>query len=481
MQILLIDVPRPDIPMEGVGLVEITHPSLGLSYIAAVLEQNGFDVSLLDAFNLKLTLKDIQETLAQEQFDVVGLTCVTPTYPIAAVIAGIVKEINENTKVVIGGPHVTFTYEDILNEEEAIDIVVRGEGEQTMLELVRTLEKGGDLSDVDGISYREGDNMVVTPDRPFIKELDSLPFPARHLWHENIIDRLTEMPIISSRGCPFSCLYCSTSCMWGHEIRYRGTKNLIDEMEDVVNNFNIRRFIFNDDVFTLNKNKVFEICDEIEKRDLGIHWACSSRTDTVSKDMLERMKRAGCDTIYYGIESGNPKVLGSILKKTTLEQAKNAVKWADEAGIVTIASFIIGFPGEMPGKDYVAWSKKTNWIEKEDKFKGDVSDSIYSSLQFAEGLGADINQVHLLTPFPGTDVYDRMEELGIKLLTKDWEMFNLQFPVIETTNLSVDDIVNAYTLYLDKFNNLNISRRSNRRKKTDKPLPINDSSGRDKR
>lgn len=465
MNILLIDVPRPDISMEGAGMVDIIHPSLGLSYIAAVLEQNDFDVSMLDAFNLKLTLKDIHEVLSEEPFDVIGLTCVTPTYPTAAIVANIAKEINENVKIIIGGPHASYTYEEILTEEPAIDIIVRGEGEQTMLELVQTLEKGGDISEVDGISYRDGNNMVVTPDREFNKELDSLPFPARHLWHENIINGLIEMPIISSRGCPFDCVYCSTSCMWGHEIRYRGVKNLVDEMEEVVNEFNVQKFIFNDDVFTLNKNRVIEICDEIEKRELDIHWACSSRTDVVSKEMLERMKSAGCDTIYYGIESGNPTVLNSINKKTTLEQAKNAVKLADEAGIVTIASFIIGFPDETPGKDYVAWSNQTDWKENENKFKGNLTDSIYTSLEFAEELGADINQVHLLTPFPGTDVYDRMKEMGIKLLTKDWEMFTLQFPVIETANLSVEDIVEAYSLYLDKFHNLNVLKGTNRRRK----------------
>lgn len=462
MKVLLINAPIPDIRGEGLGLVEVVSPPLGISYIAAVLEQEGVEVELCDAQNLNMSFDDIARDISEFNPDIIGISCFTPNYPQAQQVAELAKHVAPEALTVIGGPHVTFTAARTLKETPFIDVVVRGEGEYTMLDLVKAAEGELEVTAIPGISYRWRNRFVNNPDRPFIEDLDSLPFPARHLWPEEYISRgMKEVPVITSRGCPYGCVFCSTSRMAGRSFRARSPENVVNELQQVVEEYDFTRFVFNDDTFTLNQQRVLDICSEIQQRGLNITWACSARVDTVTPELLSRISEAGCNMIYYGVESGNQQILDHFIgKRITLEQAKNAIKWAHDAGIATVASYIIGFPGERLDRAYLSHLKSSAY-QREDHTRS-VEGTVFESLVRAEELDSDLAQVHLLTPYPGTRIYDEPEKLGIKILTDDFTRYNLQLPIIETNTMNVREMWEAFLAYMNEFDTYNSTRTQRR-------------------
>jgi len=468
LKVLLINAPAADIPIAGVdgkrlGLINIISPPLGTSYIAAVLEKEGVEVSLCDAQSLRMKLDDIGRSILEFRPDVVGISCFTPNYQQAQEVAELSKHLLPKVVTVIGGPHVSFTAGQTLRETPSIDVVVRGEGEETMLELVKAIAGKLPLTGIDGITYRVKHLIVNNADRAFIDDLDTLPFPARHLWSEKYIKRgMHEVPILTSRGCPFGCVFCSTSKMAGHLFRARSPANVVDELQSVVNDYDFNRFVFNDDTFTLDNKRAIDICNEIVERGLDITWACSTRVDSVTPELLSHMSEAGCNMIYYGIESGNQQILDRFVgKRITIEQAKNAVKLAHDAGITTVASYIIGFPGERADKAFESYLKKAEYGRT---YEGDLTGTVFETLVCAEEIESDQAQVHLLTPYPGTRAYDEAESLGIKILTTEWWRYNLQLPVIMTNTMSVEDIWSAFVTYMKEFDTYNSIRYQRRLK-----------------
>ncbi len=341
MKILLINPPLP-------WKSSTMHP-IGLGYIAAVLENNGYKTRVVDMFDYEWD--EVKACLKKESSDIVGISCLTNARTNSLRTAQIAKETNPETRVILGGPHASFMYQQIL-EHYPVDIIVIGEGEVTALELIQALEDGKSLSTIQGIAYKDNGRVAVTGRRPFIQNLDSLPFPAHQQFDfkryekEGLDVDKQLVDIITSRGCPFKCLFCSSCKFWGKSWRYRSVKNIADELELLEDNYGVDAFNFSDDIFTMRQDNVIALCKEIIERRMGITWFAQSRVNCVSRQMLEWMKKAGCKTIAYGIESGSPKILETIDKEITIEQTVEAFRITKEVGLNADAFFMVGNPGE---------------------------------------------------------------------------------------------------------------------------------------
>jgi anaerobic magnesium-protoporphyrin IX monomethyl ester cyclase len=330
-----------------------SDPPTGLCYLQAYLDKMGFTDNKI--LCLHKSYKKIEDKIKELNPDIVGVSCFTEFRRSSLKIAKMAKGINPNIKVVLGGPHATFKWAQIMENFTFIDFVVIGEGELTFYELVNALDKRLELKDVKGIVFRKNGEIIRTEPRPFIENLDELPFPSyRDIDFNNYkmskppeyFDKRVKAPIVSSRGCVFDCNFCSATKFWSRRWRSRTAKNVVDEIEMLNKNHDINFFAFYDDIFTANKKRVIEICQEIINRKLDITWYAESRVDTVSKEMLEWMKRAGCSMAQFGVESGSETILKNMNKKITPDQIINAFALTKEAGIKTEMLLMVGYPGE---------------------------------------------------------------------------------------------------------------------------------------
>ena len=384
--------------------------------MAAVLEKNGYKVDVIDCQLLKLSHADVKNELAKRQPDVVGVTSVTLTYKSALKILDIAKEIFPKCLTILGGCHATFWDKEALRESSNLDVVVRGEGENTILELVRRLETGRDFCDALGITFRKNGKTVRNPDRPYIVNLDDLPFPAHHLWP---IERLRKygkviFPVMTSRGCVYWCNFCSAVRMFGRKYRMRNPKNVVDELEFLHNTYGVDQFTFYDDTFTVDQDRTAEICREIKNRKLKIKWDCETRVDMVTKGLLLEMKEAGCFAVWFGVESGSQRIIDSMRKGFFISQAMRAFKWAKDAGLLVIAGTILGFPGE---------TKETAW----------------ETIKLVERLNPDDVGFYIATPYPGTPMYDLVKEQGWLKVT-DFDKYDTATPIFETPTISMREL-----------------------------------------
>jgi radical SAM superfamily enzyme YgiQ (UPF0313 family) len=412
MKICLISPPYNSAVKSVVG---VSSPPLGLAYIASVLRQN-HEVKIIDSNVLNYTISDVERELRSFNPDVVGITSVTPSIYEAYKVAETAKKVREDCIVVLGGPHATFMPRQTMEECKYIDIIVKGEGEETTRELIENVEKGAPLNEVKGITFREKNEIIDTDPRPFIKNIDDIPFPSRdllpmHLYKFNGVKYTT---MLTSRGCPFKCSFCSSSRLFGGYWRGRSPENVLEEMKIVYEEYGIRNIEFIDDTFTLNQERAEKICDEIIKQGWDISWGASSRVDTLSKKLAEKMKKAGCWIIYLGIESGSQKILDAIGKRITLEQVEKAVKILKDAGIKVLGSFIIGF-------------------------LQDTKETIKETIKFAKSLNLDYAQFSILTPYPGTPIFDYAKKHGM-LLTEDWSKYTATEPIVKIEGVSEKEI-----------------------------------------
>ncbi|AXV37901.1 MAG: B12-binding domain-containing radical SAM protein [Methanobacterium sp. BRmetb2] len=410
MKVLLINPPYVNSKYKFIGLVA---PPLGIAYIAAVLEEGGVDVKIIDAAAMEMEWDTLKKEIENYSPDVVAITALTPTINKALKTAKITKKTCPNANIVMGGYHPTFTYTELL-KNDFIDIVILGEGEYTMLELVKTLEKGGDLKEVKGIACKD----FTTPSRDIIKDIDSLPFPARHLLpmdeYKVLNIKLPTGTLISGRGCPFNCSFCASSAMHGRKMRFRSAQNIVDEIEHLISDYDAEMIAFMDDTFTLRPERVIEICDEIKKRDLDFFWGCTARVDTVSKSLLKKMREAGCITIFYGVESADQQLLDGMNKKISVDKIRNAFKLTKEADMRTIASVAIGMPG-------------------------DTKENIEKTINFVKDLDASYAIFSLATPYPGTAFYNEARANDL-IKVNDWSKYTLLSPVLETVDCSLEEL-----------------------------------------
>lgn len=394
---------------------------LGVGYIAGMLQKQGFDVEVYDINALRPSKEDIELAIQRLQADIIGIGGLITTYRFMKWITPIIKKYHPRTPLVVGGTLGTTIPEMVLAKMPA-DIVVLGEAEVTMGELARALENKKDLSTVKGIAYKKDGRMVRTPPQPEIADLDTVPFPAwnqfpMHIYFETVVDHKTaskwddghkdqecfkndfkEIAMISSRGCPYFCIYCYHYHL-GKNYRFRSAQNLIDEIALLKEKFNIKSVQFLDDCFVINKERVFQFCDLLIKGKFNISWGCNGRVNIVDEKMFQRMKESGCTNVDYGIESGSQKILNVMKKNVSVEQAKAALrlteKYFGKAGERWNFTMMVGTPGE-------------------------TKETVEESIQFCKSLNMKPDAVFFTTAFPGTDLYRMALERG---LIKDEESY----------------------------------------------------------
>ena len=416
MKVLFVNPPQTASKYKFMGVIA---PPLGIAYMAGVLQENNIDVEILDASAEDMDFKDVEKELLKRKPDLVALTALTPTIGRALETAQVVKETLPDAIVVMGGYHPTFNFIETL-EDENVDIVIRGEGEYIMLNLVQALENQSSLHDVKGIVFEDKNSkeIVVNPEAPLIQDSDELPFPALNLLpmkKYRLLDMDTHMTtMITTRGCPMQCSFCSSAAMHGKKIRERSVENIVDEIEYLKTNYDIDTIAFMDDTFTLKKRKVMAICDEILKRNIEIMWGCTSRVDTLDEKLLKKMKEAGCITIFIGVESADQQQLDNMCKNTTIAKIENAFKIAHKLKIRTIASVALGMPG-------------------------DTKEIMNKTVKFVHKLKPNYAIYSLATPYPGTRFYKEAFEKNL-IKIKDWSKYTLITPILETIDCSLNDM-----------------------------------------
>lgn len=408
------------------GLVS-KAPPLGLAYIAATLEKNGYNnIRIIDMKAEKMDFEKLKKEILNLKPVIIGLGLTTRQVSSGAKIIKMAKGINPGTICVVGGPHISVLPERTLTEINA-DICVCGEGEITMLEIANAIYEKNGFDSIDGIVFRKGGAIKKNSPRPLVEDIDSLPFPARHLLlppveyskgSQTILSPI-ETIIMTSRGCPFRCAFCDKS-VFGKTFRVRSIKNVIDEIELLIEKYQIKSIRFFDDLLTVIPKRIKELCHELKRRDIKLIWSCESRVNSVTPEMLVMMKGAGCVEIHFGIESGNQGILDLQQKDITLEQVRNAVKWANKAGLDTRGYFILGFPG-------------------------DTKETIKETIKFGKSLNLTSAGVYLYVPYPG--VYERkykLEDYG-QVLAKNWDDYVVfERPAYLPNGMAEEELIKLY-------------------------------------
>jgi len=369
-----------------------TNPTLplGLASIAAVLREHGVSVAAIDAWALGLGAEGVASAVRRDPPRIVGVTMMSPRAPAALRVAAAVREAVPGAMIIAGGPHPSALPRELLVHYSCIDAAVVGEGEFTMLDIVRAVDKNFDLSGIPGVAWRDKKgNVVINPPRPLITDLDSLPLPARDLFP---LERYRITPpygmrhpsatMVTIRGCPYRCIYCSKS-VFGSTVRVQSPSAVVNEMERLARVYGVREIKFYDDDFTLLMDRAQAICEEIIRKKLNISWSCTTRVNLVNKTLLLKMKQAGCWMIAYGVESASPAILDRACKGFTLEQVRDAFRMTREARIKIHGYFMVGLPGETP-------------------------ETLRATIQLAKELEPDTTSWGPTTVYPGTVLFDEV-------------------------------------------------------------------------
>ncbi len=412
------------------------YPPLGLAYIAATLIENGIDVSLIEARTRSLNHDEVIEQIEKKAPQFVGITAITARIDSALYLAERVKIISRDIKVILGGPHIHFEHKTVINND-SVDFCVRGEGEITCLDLIDCLLKDGDLTAIKGITFKRGNDIVVNPDRPFVKNLDAFPFPARNLlinpayrglWTEG----QTFSPVLSTRGCPHHCSFCAAPAIWGRKHRRRSVKNVLDELEQIYGEYGVRYIRFLDDLLIVNKRWTIDLCRGMAERGLDdLAWACDGRVGLMSEELLEEMTKANCIVIFYGIEFGNQRILDLCKKGFTIKQVRETIEITSKTGMSSYGYFMMGYPTET--------------IET-------VEDTINLATDLALNHGLDSAGFSIVTPFPGTPLYEYCK-MNDMIVTSDWSQYAYQLErgVIKLANITYEELHNLYERAIDQF------------------------------
>ncbi|MBM4240378.1 MAG: radical SAM protein [Euryarchaeota archaeon] len=405
MDVLLIN---PKDETEVSTKLGLKVPPLNLMYLAGALEKASMSVKIIDDDLMQMGHEKVAKLVSKLNPSVSAITATTATIKTALRYVEEIERQIPYTLTVMGGPHTTFLPVETLKCSNYLDVVVIGEGEETIVDIAQKYEKNekNGFSEIKGIAYHDNGTIKKNPPRPLIKNLDNLPFPARHLipFESYGVSRDQSGGMITSRGCVFTCGYCSSSLIMGKKFRARSPENVVDEIAELVDKYRLRDIIFLDDTFMLNKRRAMAISNEIKSRGVDVAFVASSRVDTVDKELLSSLKTSGMYTLYYGVESGSQRVLDLMGKGITLKNAQEAVKIAKDVGIDVITSFILGYPGETP-------------------------EEMDQTIDFSIKLDPDYSQYSILTPFPGTPVYYKLKAKKF-LDTVNWDKYNVLNPVI---------------------------------------------------
>jgi radical SAM superfamily enzyme YgiQ (UPF0313 family) len=397
------------------------HPHLGLAYIAAVLEVEKHAVRIIDIDAEALTDEKLGEIVANEKPDMVGITATTPVFYSALRMAEVVKK-NSSAYTVIGGIHATLMPVECA-ENSFIDFVVVGEGEKTIVELLNAIQDKSDFSNIKGLVYKSGKEIIQNEVREPIQDLDAIPFPARHLFKNQKYTypdalRYPASPIITSRGCPGNCTFCTAKFLHGKRFRCRSAENILDEIELLIKDYGVREIHIWDDNFITNRNRVFAFRDGIIKRNIKVLFSFPNgiRADFINRDILKALKDFGTYSVAIGVESGNQNILDMIQKGIKLEQIENAFRLAKEMKLETWGFFLIGLPGED---------------------KNTINDTI----NFAIKLDPDIAKFHVLKPFPKSIVYEQLKSQGL-IIDENYIHYGIHTkPVHRLPTVSQDELL----------------------------------------
>ena len=407
-----------------------SHPAfipLGLAYLGAVAEQAGHQVTVIDCQAEKLNPETFKARFLQTPSDLVGVTATTLLYKTAMQLITLAKQLQPQAVTVLGGSHGTFWDQNAIEEYPALDVVVRREGEQTFLELIDKLESQSSLKDVLGVTYRDGDKSVRNLDRPFIEDLDSLPFPAHHLFPLEKLKHNGKIifPLVSSRGCVYWCDFCSTVRMFGRGYRMRSPGNVVDEMQLIHDKYGVDQVTFYDDAFSVDRDRVVKICQQLHERKLQLKWDCGTRVDMVDRELMKTMRDAGCFAVWLGVESGSEIILGAMNKKIKIDQTKLAYKTAHELGLMTIANVVLGFPGE-------------------------TEQTARQTIKLVKELNPDDVGFYIATPYPGTPMYEEVIKKGWLRVT-DFDKYDTAGPTFETPTLSMEKVAELRSKAYQEF------------------------------
>lgn len=406
--------------MQRKGAWTAVWSPISLALCAAILGRRGFKVKLSDCIVEKITPTGLAKKIKAFKPDFVVINTSTPSIISDLSVSDLAKKINPKIKTAVFGIHVTAMPRQAFQLSPGLDFVVRGEPEETALELAQKIKTRQGFKKVLGITWREGKKIIDNPARPWIKNLDQLPFPAWHLiYKNNYLMPFTNRPfflVATGRGCPYRCLFCADKTYYGRRLRLRSPKRVVDELEHNQKTYGVSDFLFWAESFTINRRFALSVCNEIISRGLKVRWVCNSRVDNVDLGFLKKFKQAGCQMIGYGIESGNQEILNGVRKGTTLKQAREAVGLAKQAGLEVTGHCILGLPGE---------TRRT----------------IKQTEKFVSNLGLDFVQFYCAVPFPGSDLYALAKKEGW-ITSNDWSLYEQNFSVLSYGELKADQIMN---------------------------------------
>jgi len=410
------------------GALPDLYPPLGLGYLASILRQRGHEPLIVDMPVRRLSTAAALEEVKAFEPDVVGFTCATVTFLYALDMLPDFRRALPETPFILGGVHPTLDPVEAASPE-LVDLAVVGEAEVTLPELLDCWAQGGDMERVAGLAWRGDDGEVNrTAVRPLIEDLDALPPPAWDLFDMRRYRRLGRMDVLTARGCPFRCIFCATSAVWRRTTRFRGIGPVVDEIAMLVDDYGFRHINIYDSTFTADPRRAAAICEEITRRGLRFNWRTFARVNPLPDGTLEAMSRAGCNHILFGVESLVPRTLKLLRKGITPDQVRRAFDRARAAGLNRVAYMIIGLPGET--REDVLWA-----------------------LERAKELDAEHYVVGALSPIPGTELFDRLDELGITMHTRDWRLSCQDYPMMSTSELSreeINELVDYAVAYLNE-------------------------------
>ncbi|RJQ32461.1 radical SAM protein [Candidatus Parcubacteria bacterium] len=372
---------------KGKRIAGVTFPPVSLAMIATVLRKNGLDADVLDAAGEGLGLDEVLKETSQYDFCIMLTSSMTLNED--AEILDTVKRNNPRIITVVFGGHVTAEPKSTLSRK-GIDIVVRREAEFIIKDIVSSFRSGDDWRKIMGISHMDDGKYYENPPYPLIENLDDLSVPDRQLLSEKIdyfnplVKRMPYTTMFTSRGCPGACTFCSSPTFYGRSIRFMSANRVLEEMKECAK-LGYREIFFRDEIFTASKSRVIEICEGIKKAKLDISWICSSRINTIDKEMMVKMKEAGCHMIRFGVESGCQELLNNVKKGIKVEKIKEVFRWAREVRLDTHAHMMIGIPGES-------------------------HETLKRTLRFLKEIKPTTVTFGILTPYAGTELFDKLKE-----------------------------------------------------------------------
>ncbi|MBD3266227.1 radical SAM protein [bacterium] len=427
MKVLLIQPPDthmittnvPSVVDEETG----AYPPLGILYVAAYLQQNtDVEIEILDCILEKYNYDQVEDAIRRSQPNIVGITATTFTLIDCILTAKTIKKIDPAIRVILGGPHVYIYPQETMQIAE-VDHILIGEGEQNFAQLVNAIAHEEDIASIRGIGYRDHGEIQVTPILPLNQHLDELPFPARHLipqerYYTVLAKKTPITTMMTSRGCPYKCIFCDRPHL-GKQFRFRGPESVVNEMQQC-EEMGIGEIFVYDDTFTVDRQRVLDICRMKIERGLRIGWDIRAHINTMNDEMLDELAAAGCLRIHFGVESGNQEINKAIRKGLNLEKTKEMFKKTRQRGMDTLGYFMIGNPDE-------------------------TREQVLETIEYARNLDADYIHLSVATPFPATDLYRLGFERGL-YQTDYWREFAKNptpdfTPALWEENLTRDELI----------------------------------------